>query len=995
MNRLFPKHNLPFISIRWKLVSLCVAMVTVPVVILGLLSYNTLRMQAYENIEADLQIIVSDWKKIIESYIEQKKRILKREEILVQQRLISVAEDVALMLDVFNQEYGNTPTSEQKNNLFDHIANIKLGRSGYVSLINYNGTYLLSKERKEDGQNLFTMDETKASFMRNALRLFKSDVGRDHHLMQYVWSHGEDSLPRMKMTALRFYEPWKLFILVNIYHTDFKSYSIEGQFKREIRRKIANQRIGKSGYIWGLNSAGEYVVSKDLLRDGEDVSQVQDEKGTYIVQDILAIAQRLKQGDTAVYYYSWQNLDDQRPYNKLSAITYIPEWDWILGASAYHKDFLSGLKTIQRDIVKVCLSAIVLGSLLAYILASMLLQPVLRLQKLALQISKGDLNVDINPGIASSNDEIGDLAQAFSAMMININKLVKQQKETNVTLSLAKEEAEAANIAKSDFLARMSHEIRTPLNAVTGLTTVVLKSELTPKQRDYLHKVQLAGNNLLGVINDILDFSKVEAGQLELSHAPFNLDQVLENLAELFSNRVASKDLELIFAIDPKTPRHLRGDAGRLTQVLTNLIENSVKFTDNGEVLVKVEPLESAVPKPEKLPLLFQVTDSGCGIDTDILPTLFEPFTQADIYLTRKHEGAGLGLAICRRLVELMGGTIWAESVLGSGSNFYFTVTVEPLKDISAQHTLPPELHGLKTLVVDDSESARQVLRELLESFTFKVSEANCGEKAMELVSQAMDEPFHLILLDWKMPGIDGVETARRIQAMIRKGQGGSDRQPVTPIIIMVTAYGHEFIEEHHNITALGPLLLKPINSSRLFNTVMELFSLSQPVQQEQKLFGDSGLHLPDTIEGSKVLIVEDSVLNREVAIALLQALNLEVDTAENGQTAVEKVSRQSEGDQYDLVFMDIQMPVMDGYQATKLIRQWEKQQAPRQRPLRIIALTAHALMGEKEMCLNAEMDDYLSKPIDEQELHRLILKWLVKEGEGLSHGKTQQTRDH
>ncbi|MGD9368232.1 MAG: response regulator [Desulfobacteraceae bacterium] len=413
-------------------------------------------------------------------------------------------------------------------------------------------------------------------------------------------------------------------------------------------------------------------------------------------------------------------------------------------------------------------------------------------------------------------------------------------------LTVAKDQAEAANQAKSDFLARMSHEIRTPLNAMMGLTHIVLKSKLRDEQRNYLKKVLIASNNLLAVINDILDFSKVEAGWLELERHPFDLEQVMEQLADLFSEQIAEKDLELIFAADPNVPRLLTGDEARLAQVLINLIQNAVKFTERGKIVVGVE--QEAQPSKDQSQAMFKfwVSDTGTGIAADELPSLFEPFTQAEGYMTRKYEGSGLGLAICRRLVELMGGRIWAESSPGKGSTFSFTAMLETRKEL-------PEA----------------------------------------VVPSRAKEPAAL------------------------------------------------------------------------------------PIRR---------------LAGRRVLVVEDSELNRDVAVALLEEAGLIVDTAENGRVAVDKVTG-SGSNYYHAVLMDIQMPLMDGYQATQHIREWERQQSENinhkqensfQQPsathhrIPIIALTAHALKGEKEKCLAADLDDYLAKPLSELELLRVLLTWIA-----------------
>lgn len=564
-----------------------------------------------------------------------------------------------------------------------------------------------------------------------------------------------------------------------------------------------------------------------------------------------------------------------------------------------------------------------------------------------------------------------ELSSSYAAMQNNHDELENKVMERTAALSeankqaqLAKRVAEKANRSKSEFLARMSHEIRTPLNAVTGLTGVVLKSDLTTVQRDYLNKVQIASDNLLEVINDILDFSRIEAGRLDLTLAPFNLDLILEQLSDLFSNRIADKDLELIFAVDQDVDRNLTGDAARLTQVLTNLIENAVKFTQTGEIIVQVKLADASETGTDQVTLEFSVNDTGIGIDNVILPTLFEPFTQADSYLTRKHEGSGLGLAICRRLVSLMGGRIWATSNPGAGTTFSFTIIFQQNDEQISPFILRTDLQGMKVLIADDSETARQVLAEQLKSFKFSVLAVDSGEKAIaELVNAGVENPFELLLIDWKMEGLNGLETVKAI----RENRNISR----SPIIILITAYGLELIHENIDALDIDQVLVKPVKPSQLFDNVVNLLGRrGGPVAQISHQVPDGTKK--SQLTGQRALVVEDNELNRTVIVALLEEVGIIVDTAVNGQVAVEKV-KDAPTTFYDVILMDIQMPAMDGYKATEHIRK-----LPQERnSIPIIALTAHAMKGEKEKCLNAGMNDYLAKPIDETELHRVLWSWL------------------
>jgi CheY-like chemotaxis protein len=392
-----------------------------------------------------------------------------------------------------------------------------------------------------------------------------------------------------------------------------------------------------------------------------------------------------------------------------------------------------------------------------------------------------------------------------------------------------------------------------------------------------------------------------------------------------------------------------------------------------------VKPADQTEKVPGQAALKFTVSDTGCGMTADALPTLFDPFTQADGYLTRTHEGAGLGLAICQRLVELMGGRIRVESTLGRGSIFFFTVMMETQKRERLYLRLPADLHGLKTLVVDNSAAARKALVELLESFTFNVSDVDSGEKALEVLQKAPgNDPFQLVLLDWKMPGMNGIETAAAIRDVPKLHQPS--------IIILVTAYGRERVQERIDVAVVDTLLSKPVKPSKLFNAIMGLLGRSEAGVPRRAQ--EPGARRIRQLAGRRVLVVEDNELNRYVAVVLLEEAGLTVEVAENGRVAIDKVTQLPKG-YYDAVLMDIQMPIMDGYEATRHIREWEFKVQDElfdltDRPLPvidyrlpIIALTAHALKGEKEKCLAADMDDYIAKPLDEQDLYRVLFDWI------------------
>jgi two-component system, sensor histidine kinase and response regulator len=532
---------------------------------------------------------------------------------------------------------------------------------------------------------------------------------------------------------------------------------------------------------------------------------------------------------------------------------------------------------------------------------------------------------------------------------------VTELKTIQSALSEAKVVAEDAAKAKAEFLANMSHEIRTPMNAIIGLAHLCLRTDLSAKQRDYVSKVHNAGTSLLSIINDILDFSKIEAGKLDVENVTFEIDSVMSNISTMVAQKIQDKDLELLFNISPDVPPALLGDPLRLGQVFINLLGNAVKFTETGDISLIGELLERT---GDKVKLRFSVKDTGIGMTKEQASRLFQAFSQADTSTSRKYGGTGLGLAISKRLVELMGGSIWVVSEPGQGSTFSFTGWFG-LSEAAPRWVVPTRLGSLKTLIVDDNASAREVLEELLTTLGGEIEQVASGAEAIDAVKCAdAGRPFDLVLLDWRMPGLDGVETARRIRtdSSIKR----------LPAIVIVTAFGREEVHTEAESAGVDGFLVKPVNRSMLVDMLVEIFAPEHGAAVREATTATSY-----DLNGLRVLLVEDNAINQQIAVELLEGVGVSIDVANNGREAVDTLSAHGDDARYDLVLMDLQMPEMDGYQATAHIRA-----TPRLANLPIIAMTAHATAEERDRCLAAGMRGHIAKPIDPELLYRTLMQF-------------------
>jgi two-component system, sensor histidine kinase and response regulator len=555
---------------------------------------------------------------------------------------------------------------------------------------------------------------------------------------------------------------------------------------------------------------------------------------------------------------------------------------------------------------------------------------------------------------------VTEVAFQGQRMFVGLVRDITERKRSEDASRHARAAAEVANRTKSDFLANMSHEIRTPMNAILGMTYLALRAAPSPQQHGYLSKIGHAAQSLLGIMNDILDFSKIEAGKLEMEHIAFSLDEVLlRNLVDIVGQKAEEKGIVLEFSVAQETPRFLVGDPLRLGQILINLVNNAIKFTDKGKILVKVQTREATL---DRVRLEFSVSDTGIGMSPEQMANLFQSFNQGDTSFTRKYGGTGLGLAISKQLCELMGGNIAAESAVGKGSTFRFTASFGIAADELPRPARDARIRSLKSnvLIVDDSESARTVLLAMIQSNGFLARAVSSGEEAISALTRGsqVGQPFDLVLMDWRLPGIDGIEASRRIK----------EHPTLAPIpaILMISAFESEEVMSGLNEPRFDGFLVKPVTEPLLMRTIASICgeTVDGAASELQRATGS----LPPALAGRRVLVVEDNEINQDLASELLGDLGIRVTIADNGRKGVDRVSAEA----FDLVLMDIQMPVMDGLTATKLIRSQESL-----RRLPIIAMTAHAMRGDRERSLDAGMNDHITKPINPDTLTATLQRWM------------------
>ena len=569
------------------------------------------------------------------------------------------------------------------------------------------------------------------------------------------------------------------------------------------------------------------------------------------------------------------------------------------------------------------------------------------------------INKNLREEIEERKKVARELREIHGELEHRVDTRTRELVRINDELSMAKETADQSVRVKTEFLANMSHEIRTPMNAIIGMSDLALNEEISRDQRrEYLDIIRTSARSLLGIINDILDLSKIEAGKMELEETPFDLGSLVDSIFSLFADQLNEKGLEFIIDIEASIPERLVGDPLRFQQVLVNLTSNAIKFTESGEIALRMSMVEES---DTHVTLMVQVADTGIGLETKTRAMLFDAFAQADGSITRKYGGTGLGLTICKRIVEMMGGTIEVASSPGEGSTFTFTSPMgrDPVAPSRPGYVVPMCLQGVNVLVVEGNATLKDLLERMLRSFGFGVSSCEGGVQSLSLLSD--NHPYDLIVVDMKLPDMDGVELAKKVSL-----QGGRKR----PHVILLDAFSAGGNTHEKGQFGIDRVVSKPLRPSSLFDAIMETFG--EEVVPRSNFFQDETEYSGDysAVEGALVLLVEDNRVNQMVATEILTFSGIRVEIAENGLEAIERIKDKA----YDAVLMDMQMPQLDGMEATRIIRNELKYTK-----IPIIAMTAHAMEGDREACLDAGMDDYVSKPIDRAKLMEVLSPYLAR----------------